>query len=177
MRERQAPPRLPDPRFQKKQVSMREIRKYQSSTYLLLRKAPFARMLREISEPHMENARFQATALQALQEAAEMNITHLFEDTNLLAIHEKRVTIKPKDMELVRRIRKEYTLYCISNCVTFVKQVALILAMIAQSKNFTVRTLKTNSHKLSATEVENRPMKVFCRQGSSRKLDDHRIVT
>jgi len=41
----------------------------------------------------------------ALQEAAEAYLVHLFEDTNLLAIHAKRVTIMQKDMQLARRIR------------------------------------------------------------------------
>lgn len=49
--------------------------------------------------------RFQSTALQALQEAAEAFLVHLFEDANLLAIHAKRVTIMQKDIQLARRIR------------------------------------------------------------------------
>lgn len=49
--------------------------------------------------------RWQSTAIQALQEAAEAYLVHLFEDSNLLAIHAKRVTVMQKDIQLARRIR------------------------------------------------------------------------
>jgi histone H3 len=51
--------------------------------------------------------RFQSAALEGLQEAAEAYLVGLYEDTNLCAIHAKRVTITPKDMQLARRIRGE----------------------------------------------------------------------
>lgn len=51
--------------------------------------------------------RFQSSALAALQEAAEAYLVSLFEDTNMAAIHAKRVTIMPKDMALARRLRGE----------------------------------------------------------------------
>ena len=51
--------------------------------------------------------RFQSSAVLALQEAAEAYLVGLFEDTNLAAIHAKRVTIMPKDIQLARRIRGE----------------------------------------------------------------------
>jgi histone H3 len=51
--------------------------------------------------------RFQSHAVLALQEAAEAYIVGLFEDTNLCAIHAKRVTIMPKDVQLATRIRGE----------------------------------------------------------------------
>ena len=51
--------------------------------------------------------RFQGSAVLALQEAAEAYLVGLFEDTNLCAIHAKRVTIMPKDIQLARRIRGE----------------------------------------------------------------------
>jgi histone H3/H4 len=92
-------------------VAIREIRKYQKGTDLLLRKLPFARLVRQItSELMKENSRFQdmryqSTAILALQEAAEGYLVGLFEDSNLCAIHAKRVTIMPKDMQLARRIR------------------------------------------------------------------------
>ena len=53
------------------------------------------------------DARMQSSALLALQEASEAYLVGLFEDTNLCAIHAKRVTIQPKDMQLARRIRGE----------------------------------------------------------------------
>ena len=82
-------------------------RKYQKSTDLLLRKLPFQRLVREIAQDFKNDLRFQSTAIGALQEAAEAYLVSLFEDTNLCAIHAKRVTIMPKDIQLARRIRGE----------------------------------------------------------------------
>lgn len=95
-------------RYRPGTVALREIRRYQKSTELLIRKLPFQRLVREIAE-ETTNAgyRFQSTAVLALQEAAESYLVGLFEDTNLCAIHAKRVTIMPKDMQLARRIRGE----------------------------------------------------------------------
>eukprot|EP00295_Goniomonas_pacifica_P019878 CAMPEP_0175855374 /NCGR_PEP_ID=MMETSP0107_2-20121207/27894_1 /TAXON_ID=195067 ORGANISM="Goniomonas pacifica, Strain CCMP1869" /NCGR_SAMPLE_ID=MMETSP0107_2 /ASSEMBLY_ACC=CAM_ASM_000203 /LENGTH=153 /DNA_ID=CAMNT_0017171335 /DNA_START=11 /DNA_END=472 /DNA_ORIENTATION=- len=89
-------------------LALREIRRYQRSTELLLRKLPFARLVRELTqqfERQAEPLRWQAQALLAVQEAAEAYLVHLFEDANLCAIHAKRVTIMPKDVQLARRIR------------------------------------------------------------------------
>eukprot|EP00762_Andalucia_godoyi_P002201 ANDGO_07580.mRNA.1 Histone H3.3 type b len=94
-------------RFRPGTVALREIRKFQSSTQLLLRKLPFSRLVREITsmiEP-LETIRWRAEALEALQEAAEMHLVGLFEDANLCAIHAKRVTLMVKDIQLARRIR------------------------------------------------------------------------
>lgn len=88
-------------------LSLREIRRYQKTTDLLIRKAPFQRLVREIAQNMKRDVRFQSTALLALQEAAEMHIIQLFEDTNLCALHAKRVTVMPRDMQLARRIRGE----------------------------------------------------------------------
>uniref|UniRef100_M3YJI6 Core Histone H2A/H2B/H3 domain-containing protein n=1 Tax=Mustela putorius furo TaxID=9669 RepID=M3YJI6_MUSPF len=49
----------------------------------------------------------ESSAVMALQEACEAYLVGLFEDTNLCAIHAKRVTIMPKDIQLARRIRGE----------------------------------------------------------------------
>ena len=84
-----------------------EIKKYQKSTDLLLRKLPFQRLVREIAQDFKSDLRFQGTAILALQEATESYLVSLFEDTNLCAIHAKRVTIMPKDIQLARRIRGE----------------------------------------------------------------------
>jgi histone H3 len=81
--------------------------KYQKSTDLLIRKLPFQRLVREIAQDFKTDLRFQTTAILALQEASEAYLTGLFEDTNLCAVHAKRVTIMPKDMQLARRIRGE----------------------------------------------------------------------
>lgn len=88
-------------------VALREIRRYQKSTDLLLRKLPFQRLVREIATDFKNDLRFQGTAILALQECAEAYLVGLFEDTNLCAIHAKRVTIMPKDIQLARRMRGE----------------------------------------------------------------------
>ncbi|KAG9390955.1 histone H3-variant [Carpediemonas membranifera] len=82
-----------------------EIRSLQKTTNLLIARAPFQRLVREISQNIALDLRFQRPALDALQEAAECYLVGLFEDTNLLAIHAGRVTIMEKDMTLARRIR------------------------------------------------------------------------
>lgn len=92
-------------RFKSGTVALREIRKYQKSTELLLRKLPFQRLVRDIASDYKSDLRFQATAVLALQEAAESYLVGVFEDTNLCAIHAKRVTIMPKDIHLAKRIR------------------------------------------------------------------------
>ena len=94
-------------RFRPGIVALRQIRKYQKSTELLIRKLPFQRLVREIAQDYKCDLRFQTTALMALQEAAEAYLVGLMEDTNLCAIHAKRVTIMPRDMQLARRIRGE----------------------------------------------------------------------
>lgn len=96
-------------RFRPGTVALREIRRYQKSTELLLRKLPFQRLVREIAQDFKTDLRFQSSAIAALQEAAEAYLVGLFEDTNLCAIHAKRVTIMPKDIQLARRIRGERT--------------------------------------------------------------------
>jgi histone H3 len=146
-------------RYRPGTVALREIRKYQKTTELLIRKLPFQRLVREVSQDFkvctfknihasvlrnlklllfshthintytythihthintythqhthintytQSDLRFQSSALLALQEASEAYLVGLFEDTNLCAIHAKRVTIMPKDIQLARRIRGE----------------------------------------------------------------------
>jgi len=94
-------------RFRPGTVALREIRRYQKSTELLIRKLPFQRLVREIAQDFKTDLRFQSAAVAALQEASESYLVGLFEDTNLCAIHAKRVTIMPKDIHLARRIRGE----------------------------------------------------------------------
>ena len=89
-------------------VALREIRRYQKSTELLIRKLPFQRLVREIAQDLGKmNMRFQSRAIMALQEASEAYLVSLLEDSNLCAIHTKRVTIMPKDIQLARCIRGE----------------------------------------------------------------------
>ena len=77
------------------------------STELLIRKLPFQRLVREIAQDFKTDLRFESSAVVALQEASEAYLVGLFADTNLCAIHAKRVTIMPKDIQLARRIRGE----------------------------------------------------------------------
>ena len=99
----------PVKRFRPGTVALREIRKYQKSTELLLRKGPFQRLVREIAGDYVGEKKFQSQALMALQEATESFMVSMFEDSNLCALHAKRVTIMPKDMVLARRIRGDYS--------------------------------------------------------------------
>ena len=94
-------------RFRPGTVALREIRKYQKSTELLIRKLPFQRLVREIAADYKSDLRFLSSAVGAIQEATEAYMVGLFEDTNICAIHAGRVTIMPKDMQLARRIRGE----------------------------------------------------------------------
>ncbi|KAL9012529.1 MAG: hypothetical protein Q9173_002713, partial [Seirophora scorigena] len=103
-------PRTRKPRrYKPGTLALREIRRFQRTTDLLLLKLPFSRIVREIALSLVpvggEPFRWQSQAIQALQESCEAFLVHLFEDTNLCAIHAKRVTITQKDVQLARRIR------------------------------------------------------------------------
>ena len=88
-------------------AALREIRKYQRSTKLLIPKLPFQRLVREIAQDYKSDLRFQSSAIQALQECAEAYIIDIFASAQLCAIHAKRVTVTPKDFQLAQRIRGE----------------------------------------------------------------------
>ena len=92
-------------RFKPGTVALREIRKYQKTAELLMRKLPFQRLVREVAQEYKTDLRFQANAILALQEATEAYLVSLFEDSNLCAIHAKRVTIMIKDIQLAKRLR------------------------------------------------------------------------
>ena len=103
-------------RYRPGTVALKQIRRYQKSTKLLIRKLPFQCLVREIASddevihsPLCGKVRFQSAAIMALQEASEAYLVGLFEDSNVCAIHAKRVTIMPKDIQLARRIRGERT--------------------------------------------------------------------
>ena len=99
-------------------MALREIRRYQKSTECLIKRSPFPKLIREISQEYRVcpqgpgtpsiQVRFQSTAITALQEAAENFIVGLFEDVNLLAVHAKRVTVMPRDVRLALRIRGDH---------------------------------------------------------------------
>ena len=88
---------------------LQEIRFYQKSTALLLQRIPFLCLIREVAQNFKMDLRFTADATYTLQCASEDYLVRLFEDSNLCAIHAKRVTIMPKDIQLARRIRGERT--------------------------------------------------------------------
>ena len=94
-------------RFRPGVMALCEIRHYQKSSALLIRKLPFQRLVREIAQDFKTDLRFQSAAILCLQEVAEAYLVGLFKDTNLCAIHARRVTITPKDLQLARRIRGE----------------------------------------------------------------------
>ncbi|XP_074662398.1 histone H3.3-like [Tubulanus polymorphus] len=86
-------------------VALREIRQFQKSTELLIKKMPFQRLVKEITHSIKPDLRFQSVALEALQVAVEDFLIGLFVDSNLCAIHAKRVTVMPKDLQLAIRLR------------------------------------------------------------------------
>merc|ERR1712110_908003 len=104
-------------RYRPGTVALREIRKYQKSTDLLIRKLPFQRLVREIAQDYKSDLRFQSSAVAALQEAPESYLVGLFEDTNLCAIHAKRVTIMTKDIQLARRIEENVLNHVLSSLI------------------------------------------------------------
>ena len=95
-------------RYRAGTVALKDIRHYQGSTALLIRKLPFQRLVREIAQDFKTGLRFQSAAVLCLQEASEAYLVRLFDDANLCAIHARRVTIMPKDLFLARRIRGEH---------------------------------------------------------------------
>ncbi|XP_012495434.1 PREDICTED: histone H3.3-like [Propithecus coquereli] len=87
-------------------AALRKSRRYQF-TELLIHELPFQGPVREIAQDFKTDLRFQSAAIGALQEASEAYLVGVFEDTNLCAIHAKRETIMPKDIQLPCCIRRE----------------------------------------------------------------------
>lgn len=115
-----APPRRAKRRWRPGTVALREIWKYQKSSDLLIPKAPFARVVRELMDKFFFSStgrfykaraqgrgitRWSAQALLAIQSAAEEYLVGLMQDGLCAAIHAKRVTLTDKDLRLVRRFR------------------------------------------------------------------------
>lgn len=95
-------------RFRPGTITLRDIRKYQQAPNLSIKSAPFKRLVLEITQAlSKENIQIQSAAMAVLQEVSEAFLVGLFEDTNLCAIHARRVTITPKDMQLALRIRRK----------------------------------------------------------------------
>jgi histone H3 len=102
---RQREPMKKPRRYRPGTAALREIRRYQRSTELLIRKRPFQRVVRDVALAQSLAVRFTSSAMLALQEATEAFLVGLFEDAQLFAIHAKRVTVMQRDMQLARRIR------------------------------------------------------------------------
>ena len=100
-------PRKVPQRFKPGTVALREIKKYQKSTELLIRKLPFQRLVREIAQNYKTDVRFKAGAIDGLQEASEAHLVQFFKTANLLAVHAKRVTIMDRDMQLTNRLSNQ----------------------------------------------------------------------
>jgi histone H3 len=119
-------------------VALREIKRYQKSTDLLLRKLPFSRLVREIVQNYATDRdyRMQASAIGALQEASEAFMVGHFEgnycpltcmnvanidilDCNVNAIHAKRVTIQARDSKLACRYYRNLTSYGFASATPF----------------------------------------------------------
>ncbi len=79
-----------------------EIRHYQKSTALLIRKLPFGRLVREIIQQISTELRVTSDALESLQEVAEAYLVHVFEDSYLCVIHTKHVMVMLKDFALAQ---------------------------------------------------------------------------
>ncbi len=95
-------------KFKPGTVALREVRRYQKSTDLLIPKAPFQRLVREIAQDFKFDLRFTPEGLKAIQEAAEQYLVNHFEESQLLALHAKRIGINPKDSKLASHLRKKY---------------------------------------------------------------------
>ncbi|EKD12037.1 histone H3 [Drepanopeziza brunnea f. sp. 'multigermtubi' MB_m1] len=96
-------------RYKPRTTALKEIRRYQKSTELLIKKTPFQRLVREITHDFKQDFKFQSGALECLQKASEAFLVREFKMTNLYAIHAKRVTIQNKDMALVKKLREIMT--------------------------------------------------------------------
>jgi histone H3 len=94
-------------RFRPGTVALRQIKKFQRGTDLLIRKAPFQRLVREVAAGQKDGLRWAASAVAAVQESAEAHLIGLLADANLCALHTRRVTAMPRDLQLARRLRGE----------------------------------------------------------------------
>jgi histone H3 len=94
-------------RFRPGTVALREIRRYQKTSETLISRAPFQRMVREVANVAKSGLRWQSAALSAMQEATESYVVGLLSDSNLCALHARRVTVMPRDIHLARRLRGE----------------------------------------------------------------------
>ncbi|CAD8067883.1 unnamed protein product [Paramecium sonneborni] len=94
-------------RYRPGTIALKEIRKYQDSSNLLIRKLPFQRLVRELAGFSEKEMRFQSSAILALQEATEAFIVNMLEDSVICAHHARRITVMQRDINLARRIRAD----------------------------------------------------------------------
>ena len=92
-------------RFKPGTIALREIKKYQKTTNPLIAKAPFGRVVREIVNQHGQYS-LTPSALECFQTASEGEIVQMMEVSQLAALNSKRVTLQPKDIQLIMRIQK-----------------------------------------------------------------------
>ncbi|CAI2331089.1 unnamed protein product [Caenorhabditis sp. 36 PRJEB53466] len=98
-------------RFRPGTVVLEEIRRYQKTADLLLPKRPFQDVCREIVQDYMTDLSFTNQSLEALQEAAEAYVVEVLRESNGVAAHAGRQTIKPEDVKyivgLIERLAKK----------------------------------------------------------------------
>ena len=109
---KQAPEQRPartknEPKRSNQCIALRDIKEYQETTDLLIKGLPFQRLVRSTAMKYNTEMRFQRAAIEALQEGSEALLVKLFELTNILASHAKRITILKKDVELAKYILNE----------------------------------------------------------------------
>ena len=96
-------------RYRPGTVALREIRRYQKGTELLIRQKPFQRLVREVAQEFQSDLRFTQDALHCAQEATEAFAVSMFDDAQINAFHAKRITVMPRDIQLARRYMKKYS--------------------------------------------------------------------
>ncbi len=128
-------------RYRPGTVALREIRKYQKTSDLLIQKLPFQRVVREIAQDFSTNIRFKGAALEALQTAGETYIVDLFECGNLCAIHSKRVTVQKRDLALANRIRGDHWGVRPDDSFNASSAIQVVVVKPKQGKTVTVATL------------------------------------
>ena len=109
---KQAPKQHPtrtknEPKRSNQCIALRDIKKYQETTDLLIKGLPFQRLVRDIAMQYNTELKFQRAAMEALQEGSEAFLVRLFELTGMLATHANRVTILQRDIRLAKYIFDE----------------------------------------------------------------------
>ena len=149
-------------RYRAGTAALKDIRHFQWSTALLIRKLPFQRLVREIAQDFKTNLRFQSVAVLCLQEAAEAYLVGLFKDTNLCAIHAKRVTIMPKDIQPGQKNQRR-------TCVVFHHQTN-ISVLFRTTPNTPKRVTREKLSRLvKVYPKRNKPIKINISTGCSCK--------